>query len=82
MSAANFPACLAFTLKFEGGFVNDPRDPGGPTNMGITIATLSHELGRAATIKDVRTLSKGHGHRDLSQEILEPHLRRHAAARP
>ena len=58
MSAANFPACLAFTLKFEGGFVNDPRDPGGATNMGITIATLSHELGRAATIKDVRTLSK------------------------
>ena len=57
MSAANFSACLAFTLGFEGGFVNDPRDPGGATNRGITIATLSHELGRGATIKDVRSLS-------------------------
>ena len=32
--------CLAFTLREEGGFVDDPRDPGGATNMGITLATL------------------------------------------
>jgi lysozyme family protein len=35
-----FAPCLAFTLKEEGGFVDDPRDPGGATNMGITLATL------------------------------------------
>lgn len=34
-----FPACLAFTLAEEGGFVNDPADPGGATNKGITLAT-------------------------------------------
>lgn len=36
---ANFPACLAFTLKQEGGKVNDPHDPGGRTNEGVTQAT-------------------------------------------
>ncbi|MCI0467852.1 MAG: hypothetical protein L0Y57_12745 [Beijerinckiaceae bacterium] len=39
MSAKNFPACLAFTLKYEGGKSNDPRDPGGRTNQGVTQAT-------------------------------------------
>ena len=58
MAAVNFDSCLARTLKFEGGYVNNPHDPGGPTNMGITIATLSHELGRAATIAEVKTMSR------------------------
>src|SRR5437764_12748637 len=35
----NFGTCLAFTLKEEGGYSDDPADPGGATNMGITLAT-------------------------------------------
>lgn len=38
----NFATCLKLTLAYEGGFVNDPRDPGGATNHGITIGTLKH----------------------------------------
>lgn len=34
-----FDACLAFTLRAEGGYVDNPADPGGATNMGITLAT-------------------------------------------
>src|SRR6266436_5220216 len=34
-----FDACLAFTLKEEGGYSDDPADPGGATNMGITLPT-------------------------------------------
>jgi lysozyme family protein len=34
-----FDLCLAFTLKEEGGYSDDPADPGGATNMGITLAT-------------------------------------------
>lgn len=26
---------LRFTLKWEGGYTNDPLDPGGPTNFGV-----------------------------------------------
>jgi len=34
-----FADCLAFTLQYEGGDSNDPRDPGGATRNGITQAT-------------------------------------------
>jgi lysozyme family protein len=34
-----FDACLAFTLREEGGYVDDPADIGGATNMGITLAS-------------------------------------------
>ena len=29
-------ASLAFTLRWEGGYVNHPKDPGGATNKGVT----------------------------------------------
>ena len=50
---STFDACLRFTLAAEGGFVDNPRDPGGATNMGVTLATLrvwedSPDLGVAA----------------------------------
>ena len=32
----NLYKALAFTLKWEGGYSNDPHDPGGETNKGIT----------------------------------------------
>jgi lysozyme family protein len=39
--ASNFTACLHEVLHMEGGFSDDPRDPGGPTNFGITRAELA-----------------------------------------
>ena len=32
----DFNSALTFTLKHEGGYVNNPRDPGGETNFGIS----------------------------------------------
>ncbi|HEU5137493.1 MAG TPA: glycosyl hydrolase 108 family protein [Steroidobacteraceae bacterium] len=48
-------------LRFEGGFVNDPADPGGATNKGITIATFQRYapavLGVAPSLDNLRALS-------------------------
>ncbi|MGZ3377997.1 MAG: glycoside hydrolase family 108 protein [Phenylobacterium sp.] len=52
-----FTDCLPRVLQDEGGFVEDPQDPGGATNLGVTLATLSHWLGHPATIDDVKALT-------------------------
>ncbi len=58
MTIANFQACLDFTLEAEGGYVDNPQDPGGATNMGITQATYSAWLGRPVSVDEVRALPK------------------------
>ncbi len=45
----NFRLSLQFTLKWEGGYVNDPADPGGETKWGISK--------RAYPNLDIRNLS-------------------------
>jgi lysozyme family protein len=58
MSTGNFAACLNFTLREEGGFVHNPKDPGGATNFGITLATLRHYTGQPSlTEEDLKGLS-------------------------
>ena len=37
----SFEQALSFTLSKEGGYVNDPDDPGGETNKGITVAVYN-----------------------------------------
>lgn len=38
---ANFKLTIPFTKEKEGGFVNDPDDAGGATNMGVTLNTYA-----------------------------------------
>jgi uncharacterized protein (TIGR02594 family) len=38
---AGFAWSLARILEFEGGFTDDPFDPGGPTNKGVTLAVYA-----------------------------------------
>ena len=49
-------------LKAEGGFVNNPDDPGGPTSYGVTLKTLKrlgHDLNQdgRVDIADLKQLS-------------------------
>lgn len=51
----NFKRALGFTLKFEGGYVNHPADPGGHTNKGITLATY-RRYKPGATVADLKKI--------------------------
>ncbi|MBP8287462.1 MAG: glycoside hydrolase family 108 protein [Rhodoferax sp.] len=53
----NFPEALAHTLQFEGGWANNPNDPGGATMMGITQRTYNSYLGRDSSQDELRHIS-------------------------
>lgn len=52
-----FDKALKLVLKCEGGYVNNPNDPGGPTNLGITQETLSRWVGHSVSVGDVKMLT-------------------------
>ena len=53
----NFDKALALVLKHEGGYVDHPKDPGGATNKGITIATFRRYVNPKGTKDDLRRLT-------------------------
>lgn len=53
----NFERSLAFVLEHEGGYVDHPKDPGGATNKGITIATYRRYIKRDGTKEDLKRLT-------------------------
>jgi lysozyme family protein len=53
-----FDRCLAEVLRLEGGYVDDPRDPGGATKFGVTRAVLSDALRRHASVEEVAALTR------------------------
>jgi lysozyme family protein len=57
MSQAAFNDALPFVLRWEGGFVNHPADPGGATNRGITQKVYDgFRQGRGLAVRSVREL--------------------------
>jgi len=54
---SNFEDCLARVLASEGGFVNNPADPGGMTNLGCTKSTWEEFVGHPVSEADMRALT-------------------------
>lgn len=52
-----FDECLVRILKHEGGFVNDPIDRGGITNLGVTKAVWEEFVGHPVSEADMRALT-------------------------
>lgn len=53
----NYDLCLKEVLKSEGGYTNDPADPGGPTNYGITIHDYRSYINPHGTAHDVKEMT-------------------------
>ena len=56
----NFATCLRLTLAYEGGWADNPKDPGGATMKGVTIGTYSDWLGRAADKDELKAIPAAH----------------------
>ena len=54
----NFQKCLDLVLKSEGGYVNDPRDHGGETMMGVTKNAWSTWIKRPINDGEMARLTK------------------------
>lgn len=66
--ARQFTRCVDLIFRHEGGFVDDPADPGGATNMGITIGTLAAVRGTPVSREDAENLT-----RDEARQIYRAH---------
>ena len=60
MPPSRFDLCLQAVLHHEGGFVDDPVDRGGRTNMGITQGTYDgYRSDRGLNTADVKDITRG-----------------------
>jgi lysozyme family protein len=53
---AQLDFCLKYILDNEKGFVDNPKDPGGATNFGITLKLLSDFRGHQCSVEDLKVI--------------------------
>lgn len=59
MAGASVFKAMNDIIRREGGYVDHPEDKGGPTNHGVTQATLTAWRGKPASKEDVKKLTPG-----------------------
>lgn len=55
---SNYNDSFELLIKSEGGYVNNPKDPGGETNLGVTKAAWSTYLRRPVAPGEMKALTK------------------------
>jgi lysozyme family protein len=68
MTAATYDAAMVRVFADEGGYTNDPVDPGGATNWGITIFDARKYWKSDASPTDVRNMPKS-----IASDIYRKH---------
>jgi len=53
----SFAPIMSFVKQQEGGFVDNPNDPGGATKYGVTLDAYSAFMRRKLTVEDIKNLS-------------------------
>ena len=54
----NWTTAFEAVIKSEGGYVNDPHDRGGETNLGVTKKAWADYIGRAVADGEMKSLTK------------------------
>lgn len=63
MPSPAFEAALPFILRWEGGFVDHPSDPGGRTNRGVTQRVYNDwRLRQGMSTRDVKDIAESEVH--------------------
>jgi len=69
-----FQRSLAFTMRWEGGYVNHPADPGGATNKGVTQSVYdAWRRAKGLPTQSVRSISSAEVREIYYQSYWEPH---------
>lgn len=58
MANKGFSSAVETILKHEGGYVNHPKDRGGPTNWGITQKTYEQYKKRPVTLAEIQKMPR------------------------
>lgn len=71
--AASFEEAYAFIRRWEGGYVNDPDDRGGATNLGVTQATYdAYRRRHGLPLQDVRSITREEAEAIYREGFWEP----------
>lgn len=72
-----FELAVNFVLKHEGGYVNNPKDPGGATNYGVSLSFIKSmgidvNLDGYIDAKDIEGLTKDNAKEIYKQYFWDP----------